>query len=444
MYILLKNSVFILLTTILLFSSTLAAESSVKIEELQKLAVSNTGQYAQFGISVAIDENVVLIGAPGHDVDGNESAGAAYIFTYNTTTGLYDQKARLVAPDAEAAESFGNSVSIDKDTVVIGNKYDNVGWQTYYQHYGSAYVFTKPPAGWEDTSQSAKLIPTSRREEQQFGHTVAVNGNTVMVGTPWDSDGSYLTHKMGSVFHYEKPVTGWQQMDDQTERYTTYIQEDNFGISIAMSGDILVVGPPYHDSYGISNTGAVYIYKRNAVSGLYDQQAKLTLSSGVSEGFGSSVAVSGDTVVVGASYHDANNNINSGAVYLFQKPDTGWNDMNESVKFTALSGEEDDWFGDSVAIDGDTVIVGAHGDDDSGSTSGSAYLFEKPLTGWITMTETIKFHASDGYAYNAFGRSVAIDKNSVVVGAGNLNGAAYIFKITRQRFSPSLMMYLLN
>ena len=160
-------------------------------------------------------------------------------------------------------------------------------------------------------------------------------------------------------------------------------------------------------------------------SGAWSQVAKLTASDGdaSSDGeagdiFGWSVAVDWDTVVVGARYHDS--------AYVFTKPGTGWATATETAKLTASDGVVGDWFGQSVAVDGDTVVVGASEDDGSGS----AYVFTKATDSvWTDATQTAKLTASDGDDFDEFGKSVAVDGDTVVAGAPNNDGygSAYVF-----------------
>ena len=170
------------------------------------------------------------------------------------------------------------------------------------------------------------------------------------------------------------------------------------------------------------------------------QVAKLTASDGEAyDFFGKSVSISGDTIVVGA-YGDDDNGICTGSAYVFEKPDSGWTSTTQNAKLTASDGEASDRFGRSVSISGDTIVVGAHLDDDNDTDSGAAYLFEKPDSGgWTSTTQDAKLTASDGEAYGYFGVSVSISGDTIVVGAHNLNdfsandfagGSAYIFEKT--------------
>lgn len=203
---------------------------------------------------------------------------------------------------------------------------------------------------------------------------------------------------------------------------------DYFGYSVSVSGETAVIGT-YLDDDAASDAGCAYIFEY--VDGVWTQIAKLTASDAVaSHWLGFSVAISGDVVVAGA-YRD---NGDQGAVYLYEKPMGGWTNMTETAKLTASDGAGGDKFGQSVAMDGDEVAVGAPEDDDNGSNSGAAYLFEKPMAGWMTMTETAKLTPSDGNGSDLFGHSVSISESVLVVGAhlqdqgGTDVGAAYIYE----------------
>ena len=161
-------------------------------------------------------------------------------------------------------------------------------------------------------------------------------------------------------------------------------------------------------------------------NGVWSEQAKLTASDGVADDlFGHSVSIDGDTAVIGA-FRDDDNGSNSGSAYVYVRSDGVW---SEQAKLTASDGAQDDSFGYSVSIDGDTVVVGAM-DDDNGSGSGSAYVYVRSNGVW---SEQQKLTASDGATGDYFGYSVSIDGDAVIIGAsgdednGNASGSAYVF-----------------
>ncbi|MEE8153836.1 MAG: hypothetical protein V3T53_02625 [Phycisphaerales bacterium] len=205
---------------------------------------------------------------------------------------------------------------------------------------------------------------------------------------------------------------------------------DEFGTAVAISGDVLVVGAPEHDENG-SGSGAVYVYRFD-VNGLgtWAQEVKL-LPSDVQTGdrFGRSVAVDGNVIVIGA-YRDDDNGNNAGATYVFRYEGSMW---REEAKLLASDGAPGDYFGYSVAIHGSVAVAGAYRDSDNGAVSGSAYVFrfDDDSGGWL---QEAKLLASDGTAYDVFGRAVAVSADRILIGApeypnvGPAAGSAYVFR----------------
>jgi trimeric autotransporter adhesin len=189
---------------------------------------------------------------------------------------------------------------------------------------------------------------------------------------------------------------------------------DQFGSSVAVSGDTVVVGAPLATVDGNLDEGAAYVF--DVPGGDWSnmtQTAKLTLSDGTAGAlFGSSVAISGCTVVVGAP------GASIGAAFVFCEPDEGWCDTTQTAVLTASNSPASADFGASVAIDGCTVVVGAPGEQiGANSGQGAGYVYVSPATGWADMTQTAMLTASSGAAGDAFGSSVAISADTVVVGA---------------------------
>jgi hypothetical protein len=201
---------------------------------------------------------------------------------------------------------------------------------------------------------------------------------------------------------------------------------------------VVVVGAYYADPGGITSAGAAYVFVK-PVGGWGDitQTAKLTASDkAIGDHFGRSVVISGGVVVVGAPDADPGGTISAGAAYVFVKPVGVWTNMTQTAKLTASDKAADDNFGNSVSVSGSLVVVGAPYADSGGLiTAGTAYVFVKPGGGWTNMTQTAKLTASDKAASDWFGFSVAISGDVVVVGAISADpggtteaGAAYIFK----------------
>jgi len=359
---------------------------------------------------------------------GGTDAGAAYVFQYDGSS--WAQQAKLLPSDAVAWANFGYSVAIDGDIVVVGAYWDDDNGA----RSGSAYVFVKPTGGWADMGHTAKLKPSDGAAYDHFGISVGVSGDTVVVGSEWDGDNGA---RSGSAYVFVKPTAGWADMSQTAKLLPSdggaY---EHFGYSAAIDGDTVVVGAEWDNQNG-DRAGAAYVFKK-PVSGWISatETAKLTASDGGAyEHLGFSAAVSGDTVVVGSRW-DNDNGARSGSAFVFEKPATGWTDMTETAKLLASDGEAYEEFGHSVAIDGDFVVVGAYWDDDNGARAGSAYVFQRPATGWANMTETGKMLAADGAAYDDFGCAVGLSGDTAVIGAhwdddgGSNAGSAYVFWVT--------------
>ncbi len=356
-----------------------------------------------------------------------EDAGAEYPVVVDP----FLQQAKLTASDGADYDNFGWSVAISGDTVVVA-AYDEIGAN---DDQGSAYVFVKPPGGWGNMTETAKLTASDGAAYDQFGISVAISGDTVVVGAIF---GDGVNSDQGSAYVFVKPPGGWAATLTETAKLTASdgAEGDFFGISVAISGDTVVVGAIFGDGVN-SDQGSAYVFVKppGGWAGTLTETAKLTASDGAAyENFGISVAVSGDTVVVGVPLDDIGANEDQGSAYVFVKPSGGWTDMTETAKLTASDGAAYDKFGYAVAISGDTVVVGAIFGDGVNSDQGSAYVFVKPPGGWAaTLTETAKLTASDGAEGDFFGISVAISGDTVVVGAifgdgvNSDQGSAYVF-----------------
>ena len=314
-------------------------------------------------------------------------------------------------PEGDAGERFGFAVAISGNTAVVGAWGDDDNGS----YSGSAHVFVRSGDSW---TQQDKLTASDGAAYDYFGESVAISGDTVVVGAWGDDDNGSAS---GSAYVFVRSGDSWTQQDKLTA--SDGAAYDYFGISVAINEDTIVVGARGDDDIG-SVSGSAYVFVRSGDS--WTQQDKLTPSDGAAgDYFGESVAISGDTVVVGACRDDDNGSY-SGSAYVFVHSDDSWTQQD---KLTPSDGAADDYFGESVAICGNTAVVGAWGDDDNGSVSGSAYVFLRSGGSW---TQQDKLTASDGAAGDYFGESVAISGNIVVVGArgdddnGGASGSAYV------------------
>ena len=376
-----------------------------------KLTASDGAMNDFFGTSVVIGGDTAIVGAWGDDTVGSNS-GAAYVFQRSGTN--WTEQAELTASGVAAGAGLGISVAISGDTVVAGAFQDDDAGS----NSGSAYVFQRSGTAW---SEQAKLTASDGAAGDRFGISVAISGDTVVVGAHEDDDSG---SESGSAYVFQRSGTVWTEQAKLLA--SDGAANDEFGCTVAISSDTVVVGAQFHGKSD-SLVGAAYVFQRNGTAWI--EKAKLLASDGAeSDIFGSSVTISGDTIVVGAARGDGATT-DSGSAYIFQRSGTTW---TEQAKLTASDGSTDDRFGDSVAISDDTVAVGAFGDDDdAGNSSGSTYVFQRSGPAWI---EKAKLTASDGPAA-AFGYSVDISDGIVIVGAfgddyaGLNSGSAYVYEL---------------
>jgi hypothetical protein len=266
---------------------------------------------------------------------------------------------------------------------------------------------------------------------------VSVSGNTALIGAMWDDDkGEYS----GSAYVFVRAADStWNQQAKLTA--SDGAAYDYFGISVAVSGDTAVIGASEDDDKSC-NAGVAYVFVRAAADGTWSQQAKLTADDGAAEDwFGGNVSVSGDIAIIGADADD-DKGWGSGSAYVFVRAADGtW---MQQAKLLAADGVADDRFGTSVAVSGDMVVIGAVGNDDMGSESGSAYVFVRAADG--TWTQQTKLLAADGVADDRFGTSVAVSGDTAVIGAsldddkGLYSGSAYVFGSAPPVTSPHINM----
>ena len=408
----------LLFLTMLVVVAGSTTQAAINPANVQKLLAGDGAADDQFGNSVSVSGDMAVIGAYGDDDKGYWS-GSAYVFV-RAADGTWSQQAKLTAADGEAGDYFGGSVSVSGDTAVIG-AYDDDDKGDYS---GSAYVFVRAADGtW---SQQAKLIANDGAAGDRFGISVAVSGDMAVIGAYEDDDkGDYS----GSAYIFVRAVDGtWSQQAKLTAADGT--AGDYFGSSVAVSSDTAVIGACMDDDNG-NWSGSAYVFVR-AVDGTWSQQAKLTAADGPAEDyyyFGRRVAVSGDTAIIGA-FGDDDKGDYSGSAYIFVRVAGGtW---SQQAKLTAADGTAGDYFGSSVAVSGDTAVIGADGDDDKGDYSGAAYIFVRAAGG--TWSQQAKLTAADGAAYDYFGGSVAVDGDTAVIGAIGDNdngdffsGSAYMF-----------------
>ncbi|MCB0517665.1 MAG: hypothetical protein H6577_00750 [Lewinellaceae bacterium] len=381
--------------------------------ENAQLTASNAASGDQFGNSVSLDGKFAVVGAPGPTFSPNNTNGKAYVYQY--LNGSWVQLAILTASDGAVADMFGASVSISGDLVIVGApSHDTNG----NNNQGKAYIFVRPGGGWAGTlTETAKLTASDGAANNKFGTSVSVSGDFAMVGAP----GHFSAGKGGKAYIFVKPGGGWSGNLTENAQLTASngFSYSVFGFTVAVSGDQAIIGD-YEWNSG-SGRAYIFVKPGGGWSGNLSENAQLTNSDGgFSFQFGGSVGLSGDQAIVGSFNAGSNGYIyvkpgggwngvlsesarlhapvsaNPNAVsisgnqavvgclsaekaFIFVKPGSGWSgSLTETATLTASGGTASDHFGTSVSISGDQVIVGADLHNlINGSDQGKVYFFAK-------------------------------------------------------------------
>jgi outer membrane protein assembly factor BamB len=354
-------------------------------EELFKLTASDAARFHVFGRSVGISGESGIVGAPGAGEDGR-SPGTAYLF--DTTTG--DELFRLTSSDGAAEDQFGNSVSISGNRAIVGAYGKNAAT-------GSAYLFDVTTG-----QELLRLAASDAAAGNAFGGSVAISGNMAIVGA--------YAHENYSGSAYVFDVNTGQELFKLTA--SDPAPGEFFGYSVAISGNVAIVGS-LADVIEGGVVNSAYLF--DVTTG--QQLRKLSPSDSAAIDFGAAVGISGDIAIVGSPQGGTP----PGAAYLFDVA-TG----QELFKLTASDAGDYDLFGGAVAISGNTVIVGAEYDHNEGDSIkfGSAYLFDV-----TTGKQLARLTPSETAEDAAFGASVAFDGKLAIIGAPEsvgFTGAAYI------------------
>ena len=358
----------------------------------EEILPSDGASSNRFGYSTAISGDVALVGAYLDDDNGADS-GAAYIFRWNGSNWVEEQK--LLPSDGAADDYFGYSVSISGDVALVGTYLDDDNGADS----GAAYIFRWNGSNWVEEQ---KLLPSDGAADDYFGLSVSISGNIALIGAYGDDDNGSSS---GSAYIFRWNGSNW--IEEQKLLASDGAGGDNFGRSVAMGGDVALVGA-YGDDDNGSSSGSAYIFRWNGSNWIEEQ--KLLASDGADyDYFSYSVSISGNVVLVG-TYNDDDNGSSSGSAYVFRWNGNIW---EEEQKLFPSDGTESDRFGYSVSINGDVALIGAYLNDENSDNSGSAYVFRWNGTSWV---EEQKLVASDGGTYDYFGYSVSISEYWALVG----------------------------
>jgi hypothetical protein len=367
-----------------------------------------------FGYSVSVSGKVLAAVVLAQNSNGQ---GIVYLFQKSSTG--WNKAVELAELTASDGVEF-ESVSISGSVVVAGAPSAMVNGT----QQGAAYVFVEPPGGWTNTTETARLTSSDGFFNDVFGESVAINGKTIVVG----AGGAGVNFRQGEAYVYVQPLSGWTTATE-TARLTPSDGEmfDTFGFSVAINGYRIAVGAP--EAHG--HTGKAYVFQE-PLGGWVDmtQTAELTNSAGFAgETLGSSVAALAGTVVAGAP--------GGAKAYLFVEPPTGWVNTSTPTATLTSSGSAGRRLGYSVAINTQMIVAGDPGAKTGfRQYNGGAFAYREPASGWQNATETAKLFPKAG---SAAGWSIAAELNSKVflgspdttVGQNQNQGAVFVMTVAK-------------
>ena len=362
-----KKHMFFIFIFIFCFGQLLSADWTVS----QKVVAADRAGGDKFGYSVAISNDVAIIGAYDEDQDANgentlPSAGSAYIFRYDGTDWVQEQK--IAASDRESGDWFGLAVDIEGDLAVVGAKYEDQDENGNYTKTsaGAVYVFRYDGSTW---TEEQKLVPSDRYQGDFFGAAVSLSGDAIVVGAyeeDEDVDGNNTISSAGSAYVFRYNGSSWVQEQKLVPDDRAF--GDDFGAAVDIKGDTIIVGAYLKNLYSgetlfATAGGAAYIYTFNG-SAWSQNQRIIARDAKSQERFGSAVEISDKTLFISAYTanidHGEGNMTDAGAVYIFDHSESLW---RESQKLTAFDADPYDQFGRSLSSTDGYLIVGAHGED---------------------------------------------------------------------------------
>ena len=352
----------------------------------------------EYGRSVAIDGDLVAVGAGGDYANG-------MVYLYKRQGMIYVFEANLVNPDGTSEAEFGRTVAIQGNTVFVGARFAQAG---DVSRAGAVYVFRKYGDSWQFEDKIVSPVPEA---EDNFGRALAVQGSLLVVTarkTVDEEGAAYVFVNKGDTWIHQVTL---EAGDPAPGAY--------FGQSVDIQGDMIVIGARNTDPKG---AGGFYLFRKSGDG--WTEITKITpLNGKKNDQFGFTIAISGDVITVGARRADLDTMEDAGAAYVYSvKGDS----VELVTKLTASDASAFDEFGQSVAFAGDVLAVGAWKDNNK---QGSIYLFSRKGGQWV---ETNKITASDGKKGDEFGYSLAAFGNHMVTGAHKADsgvGAAYVLPL---------------
>lgn len=417
---------------------------------VRRVLADNAVAQDKFGSSLALAGSTMVVGSLYATRNSTTYRGAVYVFERDQGgAGRWGQIKELSPEEpSEYVQGFGRSVAIDGDIIVVGAYCAAVEWQTCR---GSAYLYGRNVGGPGNWGKIKRLTASDGAEQEFFGIAVAIDGDTIAIGNLGTVNGN---RSQGAVYIFERDAGGADNWGE-VKKFSSDdgVEGDQFGVSLALSGSTLIVGVPMADPNGQEAQGAAYIFERDqGGAGNWGQVKKLIDPDGAPRDFfGESVAISGPNVVVGASRTDRHGTPEAGAVFIYGRNESGAGHWGQVRKLTAQAhANEEAGFGSSVAIDGGTLLVGAPRDRLGLKESvGAAYVFISDIGGEDNWGRVARMALGDGQTCDLFGTAVGVSGNDFAVGmpmetyCGTAGpGATYVYTLYSLRINSAGPKYV--
>ena len=360
-------------------------------QERQQILASDGGYRDEFGWAIDQRGQVAAVGSWRDNAAANLS-GSAYVLRRGPAG--WNQEQKLVPADGQLADFFGWSVAIEGHTAAIGS----VGDEDAAPDGGSVYIYGFDGTVWQE---QVELFASDAAQGDHFGVSVALDGDTLLVGADLDND-----HGTWSGSAYVLRRIGGTWVETQKLSPSTHQAYDHFGYSVALDGDLAVIGAYGRDSFA----GAAHVFRWNGSSWI--EEALLVGSQTAGGDFlGAAVAVSGGRVLCGARWADIGSKLDAGEAYLFRHDRGSW---VEELRLTDAAPASGDGFGFAVDLSGDLALVGEHLRNVVGPLSGAAVLFRHDGIGW---TREPRLFPADAHTNELFGMAVSVEGSSILIGA---------------------------
>jgi len=425
------------------------------VEYAAKLNAIDPGSWDRFGDALALDGDTVAVGARRSDgaCPASISCNSGSVQVHGRDEGGMDSwgaAAALVAIDAQAGDEFGTAVALSADTLAVGAPGDDTACATDPDcDSGSVYIFERDLGGPGVWGQAAKITADDAEAGDEFGTTLALVGDTLVVGSPGD-DAACPADPMcdsGAAYVYGRDIGGAGAWGEAAKITASDAEAgDEFGFAVALAADSLVVGAPGDDSACSTDpdcdSGSAYVFERDlGGAGAWGERTRIDPVGAKAGDYAAySVAIDADTIALGAPFDDVGCSSDpkcwSGAGYVFDRDLGGADAWGQAAKLIPSDPEKFDEAGIAVAISADVVVLGAHGDNEAGENAGAAHFYAREEGGLGAWGETDKIIPIDGRSYDQFGLAVELESSTAVIGAkidddpcfANCNtGSAYVF-----------------